>query len=110
MDKTILIAATDAKLASALALACQRNGWVAMTASNEIEAFDMLHDLHFDLAVLDPGFVSFPSEEIQARCRQVNPNVTVFCLESKQDGANEKPLFSLLTSMVQKASSLPGEC
>ena len=64
-----------------------------MVANTMREAFQTFHDLHFDIALVDPKLFPYPVEQIEGHLRQVNPNTAIRILKENAGPSEYMDLF-----------------
>jgi ActR/RegA family two-component response regulator len=72
MTRSALIFSTEGQFRQRLSNALQTIGLFTMTAETEKEAMSLLHDLPFDVALIDERAGGGSPERIHSRFRQVN--------------------------------------
>jgi HD-like signal output (HDOD) protein/CheY-like chemotaxis protein len=87
--RSILLISKNSVLATAIGIQCRRTDQFYMTAGTLREAFQTFHDLHFDIALVDPEIFPYPQDQIEGQLRQVNANTTVRVLSSSTAPASE---------------------
>jgi len=87
--RSILLISKNPVLATAVGIQCRRTDQFYMTAPSLREAFQTIHDLHFDIALVDPELFPYPPEQIEGHLRQVNANTNIRVLSSSTAPASE---------------------
>jgi HD-like signal output (HDOD) protein/CheY-like chemotaxis protein len=87
--RSILLITKNAVLATAIGIQCRRTDQFYMTAGTLREAFQTFHDLHFDIALVDPEIFPYPADQVEGHLRQVNANTNIRVLSSSTAPASE---------------------
>jgi HD-like signal output (HDOD) protein len=87
--QSILLISKNPVLATAIGIQCRRTDQFYMTAGTLREAFQTFHDLHFDIALVDPELFPYPPDQIETHLRQVNADTNIRVLSSSTAPASE---------------------
>lgn len=91
--KSILVLSNNPVLTVAISAECRRTDKFVMVANNMREAFQTFHDLHFDIALVDPKLFPYPVDQIEGHLRQVNPNTAIRILKKNAGPSEYMDLF-----------------
>jgi hypothetical protein len=91
--KSILLISKNPVLTVAIGAECRRTDRFCIVASTLREAFQTFHDLHFDIALVDPQLFPYPAEQVVGHLRQVNVKTEIRLLTPNAGPAEYMDLF-----------------